>query len=275
MLTKRISQVYLTLVPFLTALLGFAVGHISYCIYLPVWIVNAALMTYAAWLLGARNIRHSSSRHTTVPAFLLVIPWMLFSLFFGLGAPPHTVAGWVATATEQQARFAILIAGGAVLTTGFALLRKRLNDTNGQLLADAGFSLLQLAMPLFMLNMAFWGNYLTETFRQFAASGTTVWPDWYPPVNQFLLLLSTVEVGLTYAATAAFAASLARAGVFSRRASRVYIAFSALGFVLNMLPPSLPEPFATAGYAVSIPAIPFLMPYLMGLNLLRKTGAGQ
>jgi hypothetical protein len=47
---------------------------------------------------------------------------------------------------------------------------------------------------------------------------------------------------------------------------------SLVAFVLIILSAYLPEPFVTAGFAVSIPAAPFLMPYFIGVHLLRKAG---
>lgn len=49
-------------------------------------------------------------------------------------------------------------------------------------------------------------------------------------------------------------------------ACRIYLTISFLGFSIMLL--SFVEPLATVSDIVSIPAIPFLMPYFMGINLL-------
>ena len=38
-------------------------------------------------------------------AFFFVVPWILISMFAGLGPPPETAVEWTATAKEQQARY--------------------------------------------------------------------------------------------------------------------------------------------------------------------------
>jgi hypothetical protein len=45
---------------------------------------------------------------------------------------------------------------------------------------------------------------------------------------------------------------------------------SLLAFILIALSAFLPEPFVTAGFVVSIPAIPFLMPYFIDVHLLNN-----
>jgi hypothetical protein len=97
-------------------------------------------------------------------------------------------------------------------------------------------------------------------------------PEWFLPVRKLFGLLSVVEVALTYLATAAFATSLRSAGWFHKTASRVYILISLLAFSVIILSVFCPEPFISAGYAVSIPAIPFIMLYFIGINLLRGAG---
>jgi len=62
-----------------------------------------------------------------------------------------------------------------------------------------------------------------------------------------------------------------RVGFISSFSSKIYLLISLFGFMVIVLSAFLPEPFVTAGFAVSIPAVPFLMPYFMGVNMLSKT----
>jgi len=273
-LKRNVSQIYLTLVPFLVAILGFGVGYISYKIYLPIWIINVCLMVIAAWILGAHVIRNHDveKKHLVVIASFLIVPWILISIFFGMGPPPDTAAGWVATATEQQVRYSILLIGGVLITFGFAVLREKLKNTGGNFYSLLGFISIMIAIPLFIINMIFWGSFLVESFRIFVALASEKMPEWYLPLRNQFGLISVVEVALTYLATAAFAASLKSAGWFRKTPSRIYIIISLLGFLFIVLSPISAEPIATAGFAVSIPAIPFIMPYLIGINLMRRAG---
>lgn len=100
-------------------------------------------------------------------------------------------------------------------------------------------------------------------------------PEWYQPVKKQFMLISVIEVSLTYFATAAFAASLKSAQWFRKGASRVYIIISLLAFLSVALYGLYPETISAAGfpfYPFMIPAIPFTMPYYIGINLLRRAG---
>ena len=87
---RNAGQIYLTLVPVLTAVLGLGIGYVSYKIYLPIWLINVCLMGAAAWVLGAHVIRAHDieKKHLVACALFLIVPWMLISVIAGLGAPP-------------------------------------------------------------------------------------------------------------------------------------------------------------------------------------------
>ena len=102
-------------------------------------------------------------------------------------------------------------------------------------------------------------------------------------LRPFLFLVQWLAGALTYVATAAFAASLARARWLGRRASRVYIIVSLM--VLFFIVVSIverPDPAATSqpwyihpGSILCIPALPLIMPALLGVVLLRRAGDEQ
>ena len=272
-LKRNASQIYLTLVPILTVVFGLAFGYISYKIYLPIWIVNVCLMILATWVLGGYLIRTDDveKKHLVAGAIFLVAPWMLVSMFFGLGAPPYGKATeWTATASEQQVRYYFLLAVGVFVAFGFAILREKIKKTEGDFYSLIGSVALQLAMPIYFINLTFWGFYLTELYRNLAASGAEHTPEWFLPLASQFHFVNMIVTALVYLATAAFALSLKKAGWFKPIACNIYILVSLVAFILDVLPPSLPEPFPTLNLIVSIPAIPFLMPYFMGINLLRR-----
>jgi hypothetical protein len=231
-------------------------------------------MTLAAWFLGAHCLRTTvtEKKNLSAAALFFIVPWMLISMFFGLGPPPATTAGWVKTATEQQVRYSFLIIAGVAVTFGFAILRERLKNTGGNFYSLIGIIAILIAIPLFIINMTFWGSFLTEAFKLFEVSATEKRPEWYLPVREQFRNISTVEVALTYLATAAFAFSLKSAGWFRKTPSYFYIAISLLGAVLVVLPDTSSELLTISGFFMSIPAIPFLMPYFIGINLLRRAG---
>ncbi|SEN61972.1 hypothetical protein SAMN05192574_103691 [Mucilaginibacter gossypiicola] len=270
---QSLSLGYLYLVPLIVVAIGFGVGHVSYKIYLPVWIVNACIMVAAVWNLGAHRLTNDSPeiKQHVVAALLLFAPWLLFSIFAGMGPPPSTLQGWVNTAAEQQIRYTILIAGGILFALGSALLKAKLQAEGESLYSAMASAAINLSLPLFIINMAFWGYYLTDAFRAFIQLGVAKRPDLYEPIKSLFYVISIAEVLLIYLGTVLFAVSLKVTGLFNPVACRYYIIFGLAGMVLVVLPPYWPEPFGTAGFLVAIPAIPFIMPYLIGVHLLKHT----
>ena len=104
------------------------------------------------------------------------------------------------------------------------------------------------------------------------ATNTEKMPEWFKPFRQIFGMVSVVEVALTYLAIAFFSVSLNMTGRLSKTSKNIYVVLSLIAFLLIILSAFLPEPFVTAGFAVSIPAIPFLMPYFIGINLLKREG---
>jgi hypothetical protein len=104
-----------------------------------------------------------------------------------------------------------------------------------------------------------------------------------PLLSSLFDVLEFVACVLTYIATASFAASLGEAGWLGRGASRAYATVSAaLLLLLVARGVSYPEisnktaPWYTRpGLIAGIPAIPWIMPCLMGAVLLRRAGARQ
>lgn len=275
---RNLSQLYLTLVPVLTIVFGLGVGYISYKIYLPIWLVNVVLMVIAAWVLGARVIRTNDpdKKHIALCAVFFILPTLLTSMFFGLGAPPYeSPKAWVASATEQLVRYYFLLAAGVFIAFGFAVLREKLKRTAGNFYALLGFAAIQIAIPIFLINMSFWGFYLTKLYRMLVASSSEKKPEWVIPLGSQFFYINMIVTALVYVAVAAFAMAIKKAGWFKPAACNTYLVISLLLFLLDVLPPTWPEPFATLNFIVSIPAIPFMLPYFIGINLLRKFGSDK
>lgn len=71
-LTRQISYVYLTLIPFLAAVPALAIGHISHKIYLSIWIINSLLMLFAMWVVvpALPNSAHLQNVSSTFITFI-------------------------------------------------------------------------------------------------------------------------------------------------------------------------------------------------------------
>ncbi|WP_157543850.1 hypothetical protein [Mucilaginibacter paludis] len=274
---RNLSQLYLTLVPILTIVFGLGIGYVSYKIYLPIWLVNVVLMIIAMWVLGAFVIKTNDveKKHIAACALFFIIPTMLSSMFAGLGAPPYESPKlWVASANEQLTRYYFLLAMGLLIAFGYAILREKLKNTPGNFYALLGFIAIQIAIPIYLIDMSFWGFYLTKLYRIMAASAIEKTPEWVLPLRNQFFYINMMVAALVYIATTAFVLSLKKAGWFKPAACHIYIGISLVFFLFDVLPPTLPEPFGTLNFVVSIPAVPFMLPYFIGVNLLRKVGNG-
>lgn len=154
--SQKISRIYLLLVPVLVTAFGFGIGKISYTYYLPIWLFNVVLMVLACWTLGLYIIKtKNKNAQLASGAFFIVVPWIFVSMFFGLGPPPETAAGWAATATEQQVRYSMLVTAGIFIALGFAFLKEKLKEAGENYYSLLGFIAIIIAIPLFILDMLF------------------------------------------------------------------------------------------------------------------------
>lgn len=271
-ISQRISLIYLYLVPPMAAVIGFGIGHVNEFLYYSLWVINICLMMLAVWQLIKQkaNLKKNIFDGYLGAALFLIIPWILYPIFAGMGPPPLTLNAWLATITEQQVRYTILIIGGVSTLMGLTLLNVKLKAQGETFYSIIGMTAANLAIPLFILNMIFWGYYLSDVFKFFITLPQGKRPEWYPPIKQLFYVISVIEVFLTYLAIALFAIALNKINVLNFRSVCWYFFLSVMGMILVLLPPSIPEPISFASYLAAIPAIPFMMSYLMGLRLLRE-----
>ena len=272
--SRRLSFIFLCLVPLVSVIVAFAIGRSPREIYIPIWLINVAAMLCASWVLGARNIRSLDLRkkRIAVIGLLFISPWMLASIFAGMGPPPFTMHEWAELASEQQVRFNILIVCAILLTFGFSLLYDHLKSLDEQFYSRFGFTAIIIAIPLMIIGMILWGNMITEAFVTIDAIVPRVTPDWLKPMRSTVDAVVVVWVALIYVACIFFSLSLRATKLLK---SRVYTIASLAALILSLLPSTSPEPLATMNYVVGIPAVTFVIPYLMGANLLRWSSEGE
>ena len=271
---KLTSYIYLLLIPIIASGLGFGVGYVSYKIYLPIWLLNIVFMTLASWKLGLHITQGKNDEENKLAksAFFLIIPWILISMFAGLGPPPETATEWTASATEQQVRYFMLVISGVSIAFGFVGLRDRIKAEGEHFYSSVGLTAILIAIPLFLINMLYWGFYLTELFKIQTTANSTSFPDWFSPIKQLFDLISVVEVALTYFATFVIVKAMRQVGWINKTSSFFYTLFSLLALTIVILSAFFRETLKVPGFALSIPAFPFLMPYIIGINLLRRVG---
>jgi len=235
-------------------------------------------MALAVWTLGIKAFKSAEKekRYLAYGSCLLVLPTSLLAILFGMGAPPDTIQEWVDTATEQKVRFDILLAGGILVALGLSLIKLVLQEKGEKLYTQLGYTAIAIAIPLFFINTSFWHSFALQSYKVKIAHGAAGKPlEWFTPAAQQVWIITIGQVLLTYFSVALFASSLRQTRIFKRAAAVSYIAFSVIAIVSILLFPFYPGATAFSGfpyYPFMIPAVPIMLCYYVGVNLLRYAG---
>ena len=269
-ITRRVSYVFLCLVPFLLfPLVGVRALRIP-GVYQTVGAVLFTAIIIAAWLLGVRAIKGPEGRQRLALAgTFLLVPSTLFSLLWiGLASPGE------ATPVENRMRFLVLVVGSIAVTGGFVVLREALHEAGERVYSTLGSAANMLAGAAYLVWMSFTLGMVVVKVQagQIPAAVRAVYD-----VYDILLFFACI---LTYLTTAAFAASLGRARWLGRGATRAYVivSFVALlflvlrGFSYPDLTASSTPWYLRPAFIAGIPAVPWIMPFLLGVVLLRRAG---
>jgi len=267
-LLRNVSRIYLILVPFVAAALGFGVGRVDPGIYIPVFLVNLALMLTAVWQL--RRLPAPATRDTRInmAACLLIIGWLIMPLLAGFGPPPSTAEAWTRLAGEQQLRYAMLVVVGITSTAGFILLSSLPRIQGEKTWSTLTVLVILIALPLYLLNMILLGGFTTTALAHFSGTANTGRPDWYLAMKSVIVWLNMISVSLIYLSTALLAQMVKKVGWLSASAANGYTIASIVALVFSSIPPSAPMPWAVFGYIVAVPAITWLPSYLLGVQLM-------
>lgn len=237
-------------------------------LYQVIGVIQFGLLALAAWTLGGRAIM-ATAREARLPALagiFLITPFALLALLWvGLGPP------WVATAAENQMRYLVLAAMSIAIVAGFVVLREALGEAGKN---SVGFATILLAGPLYLIFDAF--GFGVSTARLHGGETPPVFHD----LNEVISMILFLAGALTYIAAAAFAVSLGQAQWIRRGAARAFTIISLVALLLLVIrglhfpdPHALSAPWYTnPGFIVGIPAVPFIIPFLFGVSLLRRAG---
>ena len=266
---SRVSFGFLCLAPFLIFPLAAMRALRVPGIYQTIGGIAFAAVVIAAWALGARCLSSAPKAAQAAAGTLLLVPTMLMALLWvGLGTP------WDATPAENRMRYVVLLLSAIAVTSGFVMLSEALRQTGEHFYSTLGFA------P----NLLAGASYLV--WASFALSGLVVDPRTgheqpaavaISDVFDGLLFIACV---LSYLATAAFAAAMGRRGWLNRATARSFVIVSfVLTILLTLRGVSYPDPTAGAtpwwtrpGYIAGIPAVPWIIPFLLGVVLLRRAG---
>ncbi len=226
----------------------------------------------AAWTLSAGAIRAAvqGRRLLGLAGTLLITPFALVALLWvGLGGP------WQANPAENQMRYLVLIVMATAIAGGFVVLREALSQAGERFYATLGFAAIMLSGPLYLI----WNTFAFGVF--FAKEHAGEVPQALHSLDDIFDLLLFLAGFLTYLATVAFAASLGRVQWLGRKATRAFMIVNGVALLFLLIRGvQYPDPRATPwytspGFIVGIPAVPFIMPFLFGVVLLRRAGDAQ
>src|SRR5438067_5935657 len=269
---RRVRYIFLCIVPFLSfVVVGVRALRVP-GVYQAVGVAYFAAIAIAASALSAGAIRADvqGRRLLGLAGILLVAPFALVALLWiGLGGP------WQATAAENQMRYLVLIVMATAIAGGFVVLREALSEAGERFYATLGFGAIMLSGPLYVV----WNIFAFGVF--FAKEHAGEVPQALHSLGDIFDVLLFVAGFLTYLATVAFAASLGRVQWLGRRSTRAFMIVNGIALLFLVIRGlQYPDPRATPwytspGFIVGIPAVPFIMPFLFGVVLLRRAGDAQ
>ena len=236
-------------------------------LYQTVGLVLFGLIAIAIWRLWPSSTLAESqtSGQSALSGALLVLPFAFIALLWvGLGTP------WDATHSENTMRYSVLLVGSVSVTCGFALLKEVLSNPGHLMGLRVGATLNLLAGSAYLIWFSFQLGSYAETARG------TISESLQEIGNVFDTLLF-VACGLTYLTTAIFAHAMGQQKWIGKRASRAFIFFNLIAFTfLCIRGLSFPDPRASStpwfmrpGFVAGIPAMPWVMPFLLGVLALR------
>ena len=229
-------------------------------------VVFIAALGCGGLLAGPTLVNQASpSRSLAAAGALLLAPWMLVALLWtGLGAP------FQASAVENQHRYVLLMVNALLVGVGFMTLRDALRDRGERFWSALGFAAAVPAATLYLTCIALT---LAQAAQAVAGDQTP-----FPHVMSHLYdALEFFACGLTYAATALMSTAMAAAGAQRPLGARIIAGLCVLILVLLVLGgieyPTISGDtapwYAQPAVIVRIPAIPWVMPALLGVVLLR------
>jgi hypothetical protein len=270
--SRRFSYVFLCIVPFLNfVVVGVRAFRVP-GVYQSIGVVYFIAITVAAWILGARALltKPQSEQRLALAGLLLMLPSALMALFWvGLGPP------WEATPVENRMRYFILVINSVAVTGGFVVLEQALQEAGERLYANLGAAFALLAGAAYLVwNCLFLGLYVSKV----RVGGST--PAAFVSLSDSIDALIFVACILTYLAALIFAVCLGRVRWLGRGGTLAYVIANLLLLVLILIKGlSYPDPtsksapwYLNLGFIAGIPAVPWIMPYLLGVLLLRRSG---
>ena len=257
LLTRRVSQIFLwvVLLPVLVPIYdkgGLKTYLIAGALY---WLLIGA----AAWSVGGLKSGIAGRQGLLASAAMLIASWAVISLALNMDTPPQGEA-WLATRIDQQIRYIFIVTGGLLAFGGLAVLTSHLRRTEQGVLPVLAFAAAVISTVLFTLLFVAYPVCATWRFEQEARLGATL--GWWPLFTALFSSIQTLEKLLFFVAVTMYAIALRNSGLIGKIGVACLIGLTLL--------------LATVNTMVHVPpAAPFILPYLIGLILLRRPASAH
>jgi hypothetical protein len=267
---RRISYFALCALPFLALAVCAARPLRSPGVYQVIGFVLFAAIVIAAWSVGARviGVKDAEARKFALAGTLLILPWAVISLLWvGIGAP------FQATLQENYMRCLVLVSSSILVTSAFVVLKDGLYDGGERFYSTIAFATALIAGATYLTCLSISLAHIVMTLRGDETPAPAI-------LGYLYSTLEFVACIMTYVTTALFATAMRRTRFLGRGAAFAYATASAILILLLVMRGLLfPEisantaPWYTRpGVIAGIPAIPWIMPCLLGAVLLRRAG---
>lgn len=242
-------------------------------VHLTISILLFVLAGFAAWKAGFSSICSDDlgRRMLALAGGMLILPWILFSFLAGYGPPEF------ATPSENQVRYIILLINTSAVAVGLVILRQALYDIGERFFSTIGFAAIILSSPLYLVFSA-----VSLVENRAVANGEFSNTGGTKIIDETAVYLLFAAVCLTYLATAAYSSALSKSKWLGKRSSCIFVGISLLAVLLvgvkiaaTCMHPvdslwSFSPWYAFPGQVLSIPAVPWILPGILGVVLLRR-----
>lgn len=266
---RRTGFIYLCALPFIALTFGSARPLRTAGLSQILGVLLFAAVVVAAWLARPReeDLKEAGRGKQALAGLLLILPWAIISLMWvGLGPP------FGATLPENYMRFLVLVWNSIFVTTGFVVLKEVLNEAGERVYSSVALATALTAGTAYLMCLN-----LSVARAALALHG-----DQTPPpaiLGDYYSAIEFVACVMTYVTTALFAAGMGRLRLLGRTAATAYVAISAIlvsliilrGLAFPEISANTAPWYTRPGVLAGVPAIPWVMPGLLGAVLLRRT----
>ena len=267
---RRASMVLLYAGIVLIFVLGSIAAHYSPIEHIALDVGLIGFLSGAAWILGAGALFGAieEPRLLAAAGILLIVPPLLFTLLAGYGRPDQ------ATLAENYFRDVVLFINIIAIGIGMIILKEAMSETGERFFSTLGFAAIVLASPLYLIWVSVELDYFTQRL-----SGVSLQPP-LRAIAEVSDLWLFFGGALTYLATAAFIAAMYRTKWLGPVTASVLVSISIVGLLLlSVRGFAFPNPhqafqhwYTTIGWIAGIPAVPWLVPNVLGVILLWRAG---